>query len=305
MNPTIDVSVILVGLNAHDYIKQCIESICRADWDRYSYEVIYIDNGSSDNTLQMIEQKFPAVRSIANPHNRGYCPAANQGAEIAGGRHFLFLNDDTIVLDDAIPMLVSFLDDHGDTGIIGSRLLYPDMTEQWSGRMFPTFLNAFLGRRSWLTRFFPNSSVVKDYLCKEELARGKPFEVDWVSAAAMLVRRETFFAINGLAEDYYYWHEAVFCDRARGLGQKTCLHPQSKIIHYEGKGSGDRPYNVQKFHIKDFHQGAYRCYCEHYGLGACHPRALLVGGMLTVRAYMLLYMAWLRAKTSRGTFRHE
>ena len=290
---TTDISVILVGLNACDFIRGCVESLRKARWRGYTYEIIYIDNGSKDQTLEMLKDTFPEVKVIANSANMGYCKAANQGAEIAGGRYYYFLNDDTVVLDDAIPVLAEFLDTHSTVGVIGSRLFYPDMTEQWSGRMFPTIFSAFMGRRSFLTRIFPNARVVKKYLCKDQLHGSDPFEVDWVSAAAMMVPRKVFDAVNGLAEDYYYWHESVFCDRVAKIGGKTFLHPLSKIIHFEGKGSGARPYPVKKFHILNFHQGALRCYCEHYELGLINPVRWLVGTALFLRANLLLLGAWL------------
>jgi GT2 family glycosyltransferase len=284
----VDVSIILVGLNACKYIRQCLESIGKAIWRDYTYEVIYVDNGSTDNTLQMLKDDCPEVKVIANASNLGYCRAANQAAEIANSRYYFFLNDDTIVLDDAIPLLSEFLDKTPQAAIVGSRLVYPDMTEQWSGRKFPSLSNAILGRRSFLTKLFPNAKAVRDYLCKEQLKGKEPFEVDWVSAAAMMVHKETFIEINGLAEDYYYWHESIFCDRAIKSEKKVYLHPVSKIIHYEGKGSGARPFKVQKFHILNFHEGAFRCYCEHYNLSIFNPLRWFVGAALYTRACLLL-----------------
>ena len=116
-----------------------------------------------------------------------------------------------------------------------------------------SFLNAIFGRRSYLSKFFPNIKPLADYLYKDEVSRGEPFIADWVSAAAVMVRKDCFYEVGGFAEDYYYWHEAVFCDRIRSNGHEIILHPQSKIVHYEGKGSGKRTYSVMKFHIKDFH----------------------------------------------------
>jgi hypothetical protein len=295
-NRELDVSIILVGLNACHYICQCIDSIKKAKWKNYSYEVIYVDNGSKDDTVIKLKKDYPEVPLIVNDHNRGYCPAANQGAEIAIGRYYFFLNDDTIILDDAIAVLIDFMDEQPAAGIIGSRLFYPDMTEQWSGRMFPTLANAFMGRRSLLAKLFPNAKSLQKYLCKDQLNGSEPFVVDWVSAAAMLVRKESFEKVHGLAEDYYYWHEAIFSDRVLALGGKTYLHPLSKIIHFEGKGSGKRSYPAQKFHIQDFHKGAFRCYCEHYKLKLLSPLRLLIKSGLAARAGLLLLIAWLRSK---------
>lgn len=288
MKENFDVAVILVGLNARRYIEACIESLEQATWDGCSYEVIYVDNGSRDDSVRAVSDRFPGVRVIANPSNVGYCPAANQGARASQARHYFFLNDDTLVQADAIARIVRYLDATPEAGVVGSRLLNIDGTDQWSGRRFPTLLNGVLGRRSMLSRWFPRAGVLRDYLCAEEIARGEPFEVDWVSAAALLVSAELFRKVGGFAEDYYYWHEAVFCDRIRRLGRKVVLHPGSRIVHYEGKGSGARPYPVMKWHIRDFHRGAYRCYCEHHALGTFSPRKPLVALCLAARAAVLL-----------------
>jgi GT2 family glycosyltransferase len=103
----------------------------------------------------------------------------------------------------------------------------------------------------------------------------------------MMVRRDAFDNVGGLAEDYYYFHESVFCDRIHKQGWKNYLHPQSKIIHYEGKGSGSRPLAVRIWHVKDFHIGAYRFYCEHHGLKPLDPRRYLIAGLMSARALAL------------------
>ena len=284
----IDVSVVLVGLNARRFIEECIASLGNAQWGGYRHEIVYVDNGSSDGSPGAVAARFPQVRQIVNSTNRGYCPAANQGARIARGRHLFFLNDDTIVVDDAIARVVAFADATPSVGIVGSRLLNVDGTDQWSGRRFPSLLNGILGRRSLLSRWFPRARALRDYLCEEEVARGEPFEADWVSAAAMLVPAALFWEVGGYAEDYYYWHEAVFCNRVRKHGKSVVLHPRSRIVHYEGKGSGARPYHVLRWHILDFHRGAFRCYCEHYGLHALSPRRWLAAAALGTRAALLL-----------------
>ena len=294
-NTEYDVAVIIVGLNACDYIRGALKSIERADWRGRSHEVVYVDNGSSDGSTEMVETEFPGVKVLANPTNLGFCKAANQGAAASNNRYYFFLNDDTVVLDDAIALLVDFADATPGIGSIGSRLVYPDGREQFSGRRFPTLKDALMGRRSLLARWFPNSPSLRRYLCSDQLERDEPFVVDWVSAAAQLISRQVFEEVGGYAEDYYYWHEAVICDRIRGVGKTVMLHPASKIIHYEGKGSGVRPYPVQRFHIIDFHRGAFRCYCEHYRLGMLDLRRWVAALGLASRAAVKLF--WARVTT--------
>lgn len=284
----LDVAIIVVGLNAREYVKGCFESVANATWKNYTYETIYVDNGSTDNSVEVLGDLFPEMRIIANEKNLGFCKAANQGAEAAQSRYHFFLNDDTIVLGDALPQLIEFLDEHPEAGAVGSRLLNLDRTDQWSGRRFPSPLNAVLGRRSALSRWLPNAKALTSYIYRDQVEEGTPFVADWVSAAAVLVRRDVFGQIGGFAEDYYYWHEAIFCDRVRKAKYEVYLHPQSKIVHYEGKGSGKRPYRVRKWHIVNFHKGAYQCYCEHYNLSRFNPLRWLAAGMLGTRAVTLI-----------------
>jgi GT2 family glycosyltransferase len=288
MNAEKDIAIIIVGLNACRYVRGALASLQRAEWGQYTHELVYVDNGSTDDTVAVVATDFPEVRLITNPSNLGFCRAANQGARSAQSRLYYFLNDDTIVMNDAIPVLIDFMDHNPHAAVVGSRLLNVDGSDQWSGRTFPSPLNAILGRRSILSRLIPSARPLTDYLCKEQIQRGIPFEADWVSAAALMAEATAFWKVKGFAEDYYYWHEAIFCDRIRIAGKKIYLHPQSRIIHYEGKGSGARPYEVRKRHLIDFHRGAYRCYCEHYRLEPLHPLRALIGAGLLLRALILL-----------------
>ncbi len=294
-----DVAIVLVGKDSREYVKKCLVSLREAQWGSFDYEVIYVDNGSKDGTLDMIAEGFPEVETIGNDDNLGFCKAANQGAEKANSRYLCFLNDDTIVLEDAVARLARFLDEQKGAGAVGSRLLYPDMSEQWSGRRFPSPWNGIFGRRSVLSRFFPNAGFLVRYLYKDELKGERPFVVDWISAAAMMVRTEVYWAAGGCAEDYYYWHEAVLCDRIRSAGFEVFLDPLSRIIHFEGKGSGSRPYPIQRWHIRDFHEGAYRCYCEHHRLGKWSPWRLFAAVTLKTRATLLLAGAWLSSRLEK------
>ncbi len=292
-----DIAVIIVGLNASPYLKACLESLGHSEWRHWTHEVIYVDNGSTDDTLAMMAANFPTVRVLANATNLGFCKASNLGAAMARSRYYFFLNDDTVLRKDSIGLLAEALENIPEVGVIASRLVFPDLTEQYSGRRFPSIANGILGRRSFLTRIFPNSRPVSDYLYKQQLNNHDPFPAEWVSAAAMMVSKETFEMVGGFAEDYYYWHEAVICDRVRRKGKQVYLHPRSIIIHHEGKGSGARPYATRKWHILDFHRAAYRCYCEHYGLKWFSLRRWFAALALTIRAASLLAGTWVVTRT--------
>src|SRR5262249_10866081 len=156
------------------------------------YEIIVVDNGSTDGTPQMLAADYPEVRLVANRGNAGYCRAGNQGAAIARGRHLMFLNDDTLMIDDALAALVEWADANG-AAMIGSPWLNPVAPDQLSsGRRFTTPAAAFFGRKSALTRLFPHAPWARAYLMSDRLDSDQPYEVDWLSAAAMMVRRDVF-----------------------------------------------------------------------------------------------------------------
>jgi GT2 family glycosyltransferase len=290
-----DVAVVVVGMNAREYVRACFASLAAADWKAYSCFCIYVDNDSTDGTVAMMRECFPSVCIIANGRNLGFCVAANQGARLAASRYLMFLNDDTVVIADAIAVLIKYMDAHPDVATAGARLIFPDGREQWSGRRFPNVLSSFLGRRSWLAQIFPNAPTLRAYLCKDQLARGEPFEVDWVSAAGQIFRTADFWSVGGYAEDYYYWHEMVICLRLKRRGKRIALIPSATIVHDEGHGSGPRSFNRQRFHIIDFHRGAFRAYLEQHRLSWRSPRAWAVGMGLLARALVLL-VVW-RART--------
>jgi GT2 family glycosyltransferase len=285
----VDLSVIIISLNSRGFLRECLESLRTAQWHACSHEVIVVDNGSTDGTADMLAREYPYVRVVANASNVGYCRAGNQGAAVSQGRYFLFLNDDTLMLDDALPLLVEWADAHPRVGMIGSRLLNTDGTDQFSsGRRFTTPAAAIFGRKSILTRLFPNARWARSYLMSDRVDGDEPYEVDWLSAAAMVVSREAFAAAGGLVEDFYYFHEQVFCARVKEAGFLVYLHPRSRIVHHEGVGSGVRTRRVRRRHIQAFHQAALRWFCLHHGIGAYSPTRLVAAAALYARAWLLI-----------------
>ena len=298
----LDVSAIIISLNSRHFLRDCIVSLRETEWRNVSCEIIVVDNASSDGTQEMVRTEFPWVKLIANDRNVGYCPAGNQGAQVARGRYLLFLNDDILILDDALPRLVEFMAAQRKVGMIGSRLLNADGTDQFSsGRTFPTPMNALFGRKSFLTRVFPRARWAQKYLLSHRVNEETAYQVDWLSAAAMMVRGDLFRQLGGLAEDFYYFHEMVFCKRVQDAGYQVYLDPKSRILHYEGAGSGVRTKRVRRKHILAFHAAAIRWFCRHHHIGARSPLRPLITALLWSRAALLVCIDALQPNGRRAT----
>ncbi len=289
MRAPVDVSAIIISLNSRRRLRDCLDTLIAGPWRGVTYEIIVADNGSTDGSIELVRDSYPGVRLVAIGRNIGFCPAGNLAARQAAGRYLMFLNDDILVQDGAVATLVEWMDNHPEAGIIGSRLLNLDGSDQFSsGRTFPRPMNALFGRKSALTRLFPGAPWARRYLLSGRIDSSDPYRVDWVSAAAMLARREAFEASGGLAEDFYYFHEMVICSRCAKAGYSVWLHPQSRIVHYEGAGSGVRTRRVRRKHIEQFHRAAYRWYCLHHGLRRFDPRRPLAAAALASRALALI-----------------
>lgn len=284
-----DIAVILVGMNTRAFVVGCLETIAKSNWGEYTHEIIYVDNGSKDDSLEILRRDFPYVKVVANQKNVGFTAAANQAARIANSRYHLQINNDTLVDPDSIRLLAEFLDSHPKAAIVGGRIFNPDGSDQWSARRFPKGINAFFGRRSPMTKWFPNSRTVREYLYRDQIQDGQPFRCDWVPTVYCLIREESFWKAGGLPEDLYYWAEGVFCLHVHRNGGEVWVVPRSTIVHFEGHGGGPRPYAVRKWHIKNFHRGAYRLYCEYYkDSNSLAPARWLTAGLLYARAVTLL-----------------
>lgn len=231
----IDVSIIIVNWNTCGITCDCLRSVYEQT-KNVEFEIILVDNASSDDSVETIRKEFPEVVLIENSENRGFAAANNQGMEIARGRYILLLNSDTIVLDNAIEKTAAFADEHPGAGIVGCRVLNGDLSLQPNCFMYPSVLNMLLSG-TFLYKIFSGSK----FFGREGMTWwdfNEIRQVDVVRGCFMLVRRAAVEQVGVLDEDYFFYAEETdFCYRVKKAGWDILFTPDSEIIHLGGQSS--------------------------------------------------------------------
>ncbi|MGB7582214.1 MAG: glycosyltransferase family 2 protein [Sedimentisphaerales bacterium] len=231
----LDVSIIIVNWNTRDILRGCLWSVYEQTQD-ISFEVIVVDNASTDGSVEMVKRDFPQAVLIENMGNRGFAAANNQGLKITKGQYILLLNSDTIVLDGAIQKTVVFAEQHPEAAVIGCKALNPDGSLQPTCFMFPSLINMFLSS-TYLYELFPRDR----FFGRERMTwwdRNDVREVDVVTGCFMLVRRRAIEQTGLMDEQFFvYGEETDWCYRFRQGGWKVLFIPDAKIVHLGGQSS--------------------------------------------------------------------
>jgi GT2 family glycosyltransferase len=228
-----EVTIVIVNWNTCHLLHGCLESI--KSETSASYEIIVVDNASSDDSCKMIQTAFPEVKLIANNTNRGFSAANNQALAISKGRYVLLLNPDTIVLDGAIDKMLTWLATRPDVGCAGCQVLDRPGVIQRTCFADHTPMNLFISGSGLmrLTRWFPSFGrhLYLDWDCNSER------NVDVVTGMFMLVPRQVLDMVGMLDETFFvYAEEADWCRRIREAGWRCAFTPVAQIIHLDGGG---------------------------------------------------------------------
>ena len=230
-----DVSIVIVNWNTRNILRDCLTSIYEESGN-IQFEIIVVDNASSDGSVEMIKSEFPQVILIKNCKNIGFAAANNQGMAKAKGRYILLLNSDTVILDKAIEKTLSFADFHPEAGIVGCRVLNPDKTLQPTCFMFPSILNMLLST-GYLYKLFPRSK----FFGRERMTwwdRDDVRKVEVVTGCFMLVRQEAIQQVGIMDEQFFmYGEETDWCYRFRQASWKNMFTPDAEIIHMGGQST--------------------------------------------------------------------
>ncbi len=292
MNPSIRqehprLSIVIVNYNGGDLVIDCLESL-DLNPPTVTFEIIVVDNASRDDSAERIAERFPTVHLLRQSRNLGLTRGFNLGVTASRGDYILSLDNDTTVLPDAVDRMVEFLDGHPRTGACGSKLINPDGSPQRTARRFPTPMSALFGRHSLLTRWFPNNRFSSRYMMSELEHSSRPYAVDSLSTACMMVRREVIDQVGAYDEGFFvYWSDTDWCHRIKDGGWEIHTLPNSIVVHNENIKARHRKGRRTNM-IIDFHRGAYRYYRKHVALSAWNPMNLVAIVGLSGRALLLI-----------------
>ncbi len=246
----VELSLVIVSWNVAHLLRECLSSLLTlpcVEWVDGSLrlkeggiQVVVVDNASTDGTVEMLQREFPWVEVIASPQNLGFTAGNNLGLSRAQGRFLFLLNPDTrfAVVEgiDPLQTLLDYLRQHPEVGLAGPRLVYADGRLQPSRRRFPNLAMALM-ESTLLEEWFPHNRWARAYRMEDTPLDG-PHYVDWVTGAAMLVRREAWQEVGPLDEAFFMYSEELdWCRRFRQKGWEIAYVPQAVITHYEGRSS--------------------------------------------------------------------
>jgi len=276
------VSVIIATYNACQLLADCLGSIAENPPSE-PYEVIVVDDASADDTSEMVRTRFPDVRLLRNEVNRHYAFSNNRAFEYARGQYLLLLNNDTIVLPQALDRMVEFLRENPEAGAVGCRLLNEDGSIQWSVKSLPNPASALFGARSIVTRLLPNNPFSRHHLLHLDRDMTMPFPAGYVSSAAVMIPRHIVDKVGGLDRRLSYHVDADYCKRIADAGYKSYYLPTAAIIHLDHKGGTMVSLRRRFRSLVEFHVGSYIYYRKHVHKSAWAPMHLVVVLGLLVR----------------------
>ncbi len=254
-----ELSIAIVTHNTSAYLRSCLQSIllhapeCR-------YEIIVVDNGSSDATVPMLHAEFPQVLLIQNTQNEGFTRPLNQALKQAKGRFLIALNPDTIIHAHTFTPLLAYMEAHPQVGILTPKVLNADGSLQKQCRRGEARPLEVFGYFFHLAKLFPHNRALDGYLMSY-LPENEIVEVKAVSGSFMLIRRAVIEQIGFFDEGFFaYQEDSDFCFRARQAGWKIIYNPQAQITHFGGMGgSGSQPMRG----IYEWHRSFFRYYRKH------------------------------------------
>lgn len=234
-------SIIVVSYNTKNLLQNCLSSLKKGGLKREDYEVIVVDNASSDGSVEMVKTSFQKAHLIKNKTNLGFSKANNQAIKKAIGEYVLLLNSDTIIKKHTLIKLTKFMDSRPRAGIASAQLLNHDGSIQQSGGHLPRLSNI----AAWVL-FLDDLPVVKQFFWSYHKTNSSFYKKDktigWVQGAAMIIRKKCLDKIGLLDEKIFMYGEDIdLCIRAWQKKWQVWTVSQAKVYHYGFQSSQGIP----------------------------------------------------------------
>lgn len=240
-----DVSIIIVNYNTKHLLNDCLKSVF-AQTRGVTYEVIVVDNASSDGSQDMIKAEFPEVRLIESEKNIGFGRANNLAMEVAKGDYFFLLNSDTILRNNAIKIFYDFSIKNHDTGVLGSILYDASESPSHSYGYFPTTKRLY---KDIVFRIASLFHKFRDYPHREI---SEPCNVEYITGADLWIPRRIYEQTGGFDPQFFLYYEETDLQKRMAIkGVPRILIPGPKILHLEGgsqSGSVISPRRLSQFY---------------------------------------------------------
>lgn len=285
----IDVSILMVSYNTRDLTLKALRALPTA-CPGLSFEIIVVDNASSDGSAEAIRDGFPSVHVVRSGANLGFARAVNLGASQSRGRYLLLLNPDTTPDGPFVTELVEFAGKHPECGIYGGRTVREDGSDYLAGYKFPT-----IPLYVWFATGF---SILYNLEELPRLDRSRPTPVPALSGCLLLIDHELWKSLNGFDPEYFmYCEDADLCWRAALAGAQPTLVPAARIIHLGGRASTSTSHKVEMLM-----RGKISFLRKHWP-----PAKARLGRLLLLTGVCLRALArrepWLSAWRTRATWR--
>jgi GT2 family glycosyltransferase/glycosyltransferase involved in cell wall biosynthesis len=285
--------IIIVNFNSTGYLLPCLRSIY--DSLRDFSAKIFVQDNSSEDSVDLVNVEFPQVVLSKNSYNMGFSKAINNALKQSDSPYIALLNPDTYVTGNFFEPILGYMEGNSEVGIVGPQILDRDGSVQGSARAFPTPLTGLFGRSSLLTRFFPNNRLTRENILTTRSDGKTPMEVHWVSGACMVVRRKAVDDVGLMDERFFlYWEDADWCKRMWDGGWKVIYFPLASLVHYVGVSSTQGLIRA----TVEFHKSSYRLF-DKYSKPPLRFLSPLVTAGLSVRLCYALVSSGMRVLCRR------
>ncbi len=284
-----DLSVVVVTHESRDHVLACLRSLPsalgtrRLDADPLCWECVVVDNDSRDGGPELVEREATWAKVVRTGANLGYAKAVNRGLAVTTGSHVLVSNPDCVWAPASVAELAAWLDSHPRCALAAPRIRNPDGSLEYSARAYPGPFAFLFNRYSLLSRLFPGNPWTRRYLMLD-WDHAAPRSVDWVSGAAMLVRREAADTVGGMDEAFFMFNEDVdWCRRMNQAGWTVDYVPAAEVVHHIG--ASERTSNRV---ILERHRGMLHYFRKHHRAPALVDAVVALVVMSRARLLMAL-----------------